>query len=165
MKRGVIAYVDFLGTKAIWKKHDAQQVLSKLRYLRDKVLKEHLKLGKSYLKGISKNDGPSIQCQAIFVSDTIAVAFWYDSAADQDTTLGALVYLVGKVIAELIRESASNTIPPARIFRGCIAEGEFDFDESFLIGPAVDDAGACHEQASGALVFLTPPAEIGRAHV
>lgn len=159
MKRGVIAYVDFLGTKAIWKKHEAAQVLSKLRHLRDKVLTEHLNLGRSYLKDLPRKDRPSIQCQAIFVSDTIAVAFWYDSPADQDMTLGALVYIVGKVIAELIRESASITILPTRILRGCITEGEFDFDESFLIGPAVDDAGACHEQAAGALVFLSPPAD------
>ena len=159
MKRGAIAYIDFLGTKGIWKKHDAQEVLSKLRHLRDKVLLEHLKIGTRYLKDIAENDGPLIKCRAIFVSDTIAVAFWYDSPADKDTTPGALVYMVGKVIAELIRESASSTILPARIFRGCITEGEFEFDESFLIGPAVDEAGACHEQAAGALVFLAPPAD------
>ncbi|MGH9880834.1 MAG: hypothetical protein ACRD6N_05310, partial [Pyrinomonadaceae bacterium] len=141
------------------KKHDAQQVLSKLKHLRDRVLSEHLKIGTSYLKDVSARDGPSIQCQAIFVSDTIAVAFWYDSPADRETTPGASIYMVGKVIAELIRESASITIPPARIFRGCITEAEFDFDESFLIGPAVDEAGACHEQAAGSLVFLAPPAD------
>jgi hypothetical protein len=159
MKKGVIAYVDFLGTKGIWVKHDPEQVLRKLRHLRDTVLSEHLKLGRMYLKDVSSAGGPSIKCQAIFVSDTIALAFWYDTAAEEDRPFGPLVYMAGKVIAELIRESASLGTPPSRALRGCITEGKFDFDESFLIGPAVDEAGSCHEQAGGAFVFLSPPTD------
>lgn len=158
MKRGVITYIDFLGTKGIWEKHDAKQVLEKLRHLRDNVLKQHLANGASYLEDVSNKGGPSIQSEAIFVSDTIAIAFWYDSPDEQDLTPGALIYVVGKVLAEFIREAASTDMLPSRIFRGCITVGEFEFDESFLIGPAVDEAGACHEQADGALVYIVPSA-------
>lgn len=158
MKKGVIAYIDFLGTKGIWEKHDPKDVLEKLRHLRDDVLKQHLANGKNYLEDVSKKGGPSIRSEAIFVSDTIAIAFWYDSDEDENLTPGALVYIVGKVLAELIREAASTAMLPSRIFRGCITVGEFDYDESFLIGPAVDEAGTYHEQAAGALVFIVPSA-------
>jgi len=158
MKKGVIVLVDFLGIKGIWKKHDAKQVLAKLRHLRDDVLTAHVANGNSYLDEVRKNGGPSILSKAIFVSDTIAVAYWYDTA-DEDKTPGALVYIVGRVIAELVREAASPAIPPPLILRGCIAAGEFDFDENFLIGPAVDEAGAIYEDAPGAFVYLAPSAE------
>lgn len=158
MKKGVIAFIDFLGTKGIWEKYEAKDVIEKLKHLRDNVLKQHLAHGESYLEDVSKKGGPSIKTNAIFVSDTIAIAFWYDSAEDENLTPGALVYIVGKVVAEFIREAASTDLLPSRIFRGCITVGEFDYDESFLIGPAVDEAGAYHEQADGALVFIVPSA-------
>jgi hypothetical protein len=158
MKKGVVVFVDFLGIKGIWKKHDTKQVLEKLRYLRDNVLTAHLANGNSYLDEVRRNGGPSILSKAIFVSDTIAVAYWYD-LQDEDKTPGALVYIIGKVMAELIREAASHDIIPSLILRGCITVGEFDFDENFLIGPAVDEAGAFYEDAHGAFVFLAPSAE------
>jgi hypothetical protein len=47
------------------------------------------------------------------------------------------------------------TAPPLA-YRGCVACGEFDIDDIFVLGPAIDEAAEMASQAEGAFVWLTP---------
>lgn len=48
--------------------------------------------------------------------------------------------------------------PPALAYRGCISVGEFEVDDTFIVGSAVDDAAEHMEKAQAAIVWLTPHA-------
>jgi hypothetical protein len=43
-------------------------------------------------------------------------------------------------------------------YRGCISFGDYEMDERFIIGKAVNDAAEHYELADAALVWLTPSA-------
>ena len=47
---------------------------------------------------------------------------------------------------------------PALAYRGCIAFGEFDMEEGFVIGGAVDEAAEHMEKAEGAFIWCAPSA-------
>lgn len=159
MKRGAIAFVDFLGFKGIWERHDPDQLLEKLEWLRQKVVEKHIELGKQYLDEQSKAGAPSTDIDVIFVSDTVCIACWYKLPEDQERTLCSLAYIVGKVIAEMVRESVSSLHPPPLSSRGCVSVGEFAHRGSFIMGPAVDEAAKYHQLADGAFIYLAPSAE------
>ncbi len=156
MKKGAVAFVDFLGQKGIWEKHDSDVVLKNIKRLRD-IVRQHQALGSKYLEEQFKAGAPEIKIEAIFVSDTMCIVCWYESPDDPKNKLCALVYILGKVVAELIREAA--LIDPPRSLRGCISVGKFDFSDDILIGKAVDEAAEYHESADGAFTFLAPSAQ------
>ncbi|MGI8495231.1 MAG: hypothetical protein ACR2L1_07955 [Pyrinomonadaceae bacterium] len=52
---------------------------------------------------------PKIELEAIFISDTTWLFCWYK--LENDGSLCPLVYMLGKVIANLIREAALVEIP------------------------------------------------------
>jgi hypothetical protein len=156
MKKGAVAFVDFLGQKGIWDRHDSNVVLANIKKLRD-VVRQHQVLGSEYLEAQFKAGAAKINIEAIFVSDTMCIFCWYEHPDNPHNKLCALVYMVGKVVANLIREAA--LIDPPRSLRGCISVGEFDFSDDILIGKAVDEAATYHEAADGAFTFLTPSAQ------
>lgn len=156
MKKGAVAFVDFLGQRGIWERHDSNLVLANIKRLRD-IVRQHQTLGSRYLEEQFKAGAPEIKIEAIFVSDTMCVVCWYEEPDNPNNKLCALVYILGKVIANLIREAA--LIDPPRSLRGCIAVGEFDFSDDILIGKAVDEAAMYHESADGAFTFLAPTAQ------
>ena len=155
MKKGAVAFVDFLGQRGIWKNHDPELVLANVKRLRD-VVKQHQTLGTKYLEEQFKAGAPEIKIEAVFISDTICLFCWYEKPDDPNNKLCALVYILGKVIANLIREAA--LINPPRSLRGCISVGDFNFSDDIIIGEAVDEAASYHEIADGAFTFLTPSA-------
>lgn len=154
MKKGAVAFLDFLGQKEIWKKHTAEQILRDMERLQD-IVEEHKNIGNEYLKSQHSLDAPEMELESIFISDTICLFCWYKS--ENNESLCPLVYILGKVAANLIREAALVEIP--RTLRGCISIGEFDFRRNFLIGEAVDKAARCHETADGAFTFLDSSAQ------
>ncbi len=156
MLKGAVGFVDFLGQKGIWKNHDPNLVLSNIRKLRE-VVKHHQTSGNNYLKAKAKAGAPVIKLETVFISDTICLFCWYESPEDPNNKLCALVYILGKIIAELVREAA--LITPPRSLRGCISVGDFNFDDDIIIGEAVDEAATYHELADGAFTFLAPSAK------
>jgi len=58
--------------------------------------------------------------------------------------------------ADAVAAAAEND--PTLVYRGCIAFGEFEIREQFLIGPAIDEAAEAEKLADGALIWLCPSA-------
>lgn len=156
MRPGAIAFIDFLGSRGIWNRHDPVLILHSLKQLQD-VVNQHNAIGMKYIYEEHQSIAPHIKVEAIFISDTVCLACWYDFQEEQEMTLCPLVYILGKVAANLIRESA--LVNPPRSLRGCISTGLFSISGNFLIGPAVDEAAEYMDVADGAFTFLTPSAE------
>jgi hypothetical protein len=154
MKRGAVAILDFLGQKGIWEKYPAESILRDMERLQD-IVEEHKNIGNEYLRSQHSLGAPEMELESIFISDTIFLFCWYKS--ENNVSLCPLVYILGKVAAELIREAALVEIP--RTLRGCISIGDFDFRRNFLIGEAVDKAAECYETADGVFTFLDNSAQ------
>lgn len=156
MRTGAIALIDILGFKGIWKKHDADEVLGKLKRLR-RIGTQHEDEGREYLDEQHKAGAAKYDLATRFLSDTICVACWFDDGEVRGRSAEcSLIYIVAKMALNMIQEAALSD--PVLALRGCISVGEFEIDENFLIGPAVDEAAECMNIAEGAFVWLTQSA-------
>ena len=158
--RGVVAFLDILGTKGI---HSETHLREEYRIRRRLIL--GLNAGStarvfgSFLKLISdltakaakgKAGASDIRRRAIAFSDTIVLT------ADRDSAPEGTIEVICDVIANVIRESLSNGV----FLRGAVSFGEFFVDEDLgiLLGPAVVDAYEWSEAAEWIGVHLTPTA-------
>jgi hypothetical protein len=95
------------------------------------------------------------------LSDTIAVGITTKkipgaTQADEAFLDRASILLAAGFTNEVLRVAAEDE--PVFAYRGCISFGEFQMQESFLVGPAVDEAAECMNLAQGAFVWLTSSA-------
>ena len=56
-------------------------------------------------------------------------------------------------------DHAAPAFDEERLYRGCVAYGDFEIRSRFLIGRAVDEAAAHYERAEAAIVWFTPDAQ------
>ncbi len=171
MQVGVIAMFDALGFKGIWKRPevegDADIVLKKMQALKaatEALFEERFAFFKT-----PNTDGLMRlvkDTRVTFISDTIVLAIEptaeaLGEPADLErlaapSLLSVLVPLVGQIL----RKAATE--PPVLAYRGCVGIGEFAIEDSFILGPAVDDVAASMDAAEGAVVWLHESA--ARAH-
>jgi hypothetical protein len=145
MKTGAVALIDALGFRGIWERHVPDDVLAELNTMKD-WLETRVK-AQFCLQ-------PWIQCEAAFLSDTIAISMALDESAENRDALSVL-YLA-EVISWVLDRALRSSISLA--YRGAIAVGSYEVSSHVLIGPAIDDAAYAHELAQGAVVWLSPGA-------
>lgn len=182
MLQGVVAMIDALGFKGIWKdpENPSTRVLESLRRIGEGAQNDrwaaaqrlkHSRLPDEVVKFVKKP-----QVKIVQLSDTIVVAagrerreraVWarhaaeleeagYDIPSLEKAVDGFLRYLVCRCVSRIILTAA--LCDPPLTYRGVVTFGRFAIDENFLLGPAVDEAADLMDLADGPFVWLAPTA-------
>jgi hypothetical protein len=157
MRSGAFAIFDALGFRGIWKRPKSsaapEQVLAKLEELRRTALtKRDALLAEN--QPFANENGLRLETQVLFLSDTIVVATSSKNLRDEPSldADSACVVITCRLVSEIVA-MAALTSPPLT-YRGCVAFGDFELGEQFVVGPAVDAAADCMDLADGAFVWL-----------
>lgn len=166
--------MDALGFKGIWargkdRESTAKGVIEKLSKLQEKAtakLARHFP-GQGDKANLLQTFAFIQSVEAVFVSDTVIVGFQFqdmtyltdrlksvDPRIDERVVRSLCIALSMHHIGPIIALGAKPPFPLA--YRGCLSHGDFDIRKNFIIGPAVDEAGAMMNLAQGAFVWLTP---------
>ena len=155
--------IDALGFKGIWKATTGAADLRVLQTLRTAL--ETATLKRYLLKSLIPTNfaerfelEPTVHVSSL--SDTLVIAAVAPSvepgqSPDQDLPWG-LVDLVCQCAAYVMRHAAQADRP--LVYRGIVTVGPMLVDDTFLIGPAVDEASELMDLADGAFVWLSPSA-------
>ena len=151
MHEGAFTLLDCLGFKGVWNKGvQAEQILSFL-----KAAKKHSEESQVMNTVVSLGN---VTQSLVFVSDTIAISTCLKTPVKfKELAAGYLVLLNVLLTAELCKRFAAGPVP--LMFRGCTTFGAHIADDSFLLGPAVDEAATLAETSDGAFIWLTPTAQ------
>jgi len=167
MKLGAVAILDALGFKGIWKREQPELVIGKLRRLRDRIVGDIARAQQTFPAMLSAE---KVTRQAAFLSDSLVVAVSVEPGGIG--ALGPIPLAVGG-FPDLVRQDHSlrdllltlaplidvaATAAPCFAYRGVIACGEFEFEDVFVLGEAIDEAAALASTADGAFVWLAPSA-------
>ena len=145
--------LDCLGFKGIWNRGvDAKQILGFL----EQTKKYAEKLPTLALQ--AKFNPEQLVFSLAFISDTVAISARLAGYKPlSDLQRGYLVWQVCQAARDVVQHFASAK-PPLPI-RGSITFGEYIVSDTFLLGPAVDEAASFSETSQGAFVWLSPPAQ------
>jgi hypothetical protein len=167
VKLGAVAILDALGVKGIWKREKPEAILGKLHALRSVVTGDLSKAQQAFPKMLGAE---AITRQAAFLSDSLVVGVsiepgraeflgngppvrdGFTDLVRQEHALRDLLF----TLARLLNVAAADA--PRLAYRGTVACGEFEFDDVFVLGPAIDEAAECASVADGAFVWLAPSA-------
>lgn len=167
MKLGAVAILDALGVKGIWKRESPEAILSKLRALRSVVVGDISKAQQAFPKMVGTE---SMTRHAAFLSDSLVIGVsvqpggigflgpippvtgGFPDLVRQDHSLRDLLFTLTRLLNVAVAE------PPRLAYRGTIACGAFEFDDVFVLGPAIDEAAELASRADGAFVWFAPSA-------
>jgi hypothetical protein len=173
MRRGAVAIIDALGFRGIWRRYPPDVILAKLKALASTTMDE---TGAVVNAAVPDPTNAIEFLHVAFLSDSIAIAAAFKDhnalLSEYEAKFSGLsifrptrdeydawcVGLVASMVGVLQRRALTEA--PALMYRGCIAFGEFAFEQNFLVGEAVDDAAAGLDRAQGAFVWLTPSANL-----
>jgi hypothetical protein len=142
VRKMVVAVVDALGVKGIWKQGVTPvDVIASMRQSKESAVSSAAFHGIFYRP-----------IQVATFSDTIIA-----TCDPANGTLAESIAGVAFVMNGLGATAASNSVPMA--YRGCIAVGDLAVSDDYFVGEAIDEAAIWHEQADAAVVWLTPRAQ------
>jgi hypothetical protein len=161
MSQGAVAMIDILGFKGIWNNVPVDQLLEKL-FAIQKMLTEHAQtssdnLAKGFRGPITMKSPPRVIVRML--SDTIVIAIAAGISDVPDETKhgpieGVFVSLCALTVAHTLTLAAISAPPLA--YRGAIASGHFLIEDTFIVGPAVDEAASWMNKADAAVTILEP---------
>lgn len=165
MQSGALAFIDALGFKEIWKRAEPDDVLKKLKdTFRTTSQGTEIWNASPGVKGAPEMYG---EVRATFLSDSIVLSVVNGTEPERTryTAQERALHVLLMHVVDVLRMGA--LIPPSIAYRGCVTIGEFEVDDRFVLGPAVDRAAAYEREAEGAFVWLDPKArtlvETGRS--
>lgn len=139
MLTGAVSFLDVLGWKGIWLRHEPKEVV--------RLLEDLVRLAMSTAEA-QRGKSDAASTRVLSISDTIVLLT--EGLAED------VVPIHGLICKTLLPESVRRGIP----LRGATSYGEFSASEgTILIGPAVDEAASWHEGLDWIGVILTPAAE------
>lgn len=168
MDWGIVVFIDVLGYKGLWSRHPQDNVLEAVRNIATDAVELSAETLRVYRDGADAWKDLKLETRPF--SDFIAIlatpfpAFPHspviDDGSDEYVRDGLARYSLLRIILLLVTKIISRgaALSPPMIYRGCISVGAFSSNEFAFVGPAIDEAGAMHEAAQGAFVFLTPSA-------
>jgi hypothetical protein len=162
MRKGAFAMFDALGTRGIWKRHDADIVVAKFERLEGEYrARLERELGGPNYEGIRTDDNAIHDISVAFLSDTVVVAVIpkEDRLADEPRALAKFMLIVACRFAGIAVRMGAE-INPGWSYRGCVSFGDIAIHPrgSFFVGEAVDSAAELFETPDGAFIMLTPTA-------
>lgn len=125
-KKGVILFLDLLGTKGIWKRMKKKDIVENWSKLK-------LELKSNFIKVMEDLTSPNVSS----FSDTIIITLEFANDDDRNEILKRL----GRAIWSSIVLSMNLDRP----IRGCFSVGDFHHEETSFFGQAVDDAAEYNE--------------------
>jgi hypothetical protein len=183
VNRGAVAIIDALGFKGIWgaSSSPSTAVLKSLKQIgeaaRLDVTQAALRLDRRSLPNEVAKVLKDPFIKLVQLSDTIVVAagrrprqrgpwqrhatewqekFGLTPAKFEDAVDAYLRFLVCKCVCSILKTAALCETP--LLYRGVVTVGSFAIDETFLLGPAVDEAAELMDIADGPFVWLSPAA-------
>jgi hypothetical protein len=162
LREGAIAMIDALGIKGIWRGRDGNDDTRAVATLRTAVqtaqgMKRYVEdaLIPNVFHGMF---GARPVVSVLSLSDTIIIAALPPEGKHADARLcWGLVDLVSQCATYVMRMAAQRD--PPLTYRGAVNFGRFLIEDTFLLGPAVDEVADAHERANGAFVWLMPAAD------
>jgi hypothetical protein len=153
MGEGAFALIDCLGFKGMWNRGiSAEQLVAFL----DEAKKAAEESPTSVV--VDEFATETIDIRHAFISDTIAISVRAKTTTPlNDVARGYLVLLAANACAHLARQFVLRG-PIPLLLRGCVTYGLHTVKDTFLLGPAVDEAASLAGTAQGAFVWLTPVA-------
>jgi hypothetical protein len=139
---GVVAVVDALGFKGIWKRDPPlapRDVIGALKRIREEAVSStwfHSFVGPMQLAAFS---------------DTTIIA-----SQPTERSLTESANWVAFTVASLCAAAASG--PVALPYRGAISVGQITVEGEYFVGEAIDEAATWHQSADAALTWFTPTA-------
>ncbi len=156
MQEGAFAMLDCLGWKGIWKKHEKnpEAILDKISKVKDLTYARK----KIMISGLSSLNIP-VEPQIVFLSDTvlISVPCVGDQSTPRELLEGASIEMACFLAAHILMLFI-DTVPHLTL-RGVITFGAHSIKDTFILGPAVDEAAELYEMADGAFVWIHPEAD------
>ncbi|MFJ1122370.1 MULTISPECIES: hypothetical protein [Bacillus] len=140
VNQGAVTFLDVLGWKGIWEKHNdaIDRLYGLVNYIRDLADEITAQVSNSHA------EARGIETTVLSISDTIAIF-----------TPGPPLHSLqihAAICSDAIPKSIERMIP----IRGATSYGEFAIKENIMVGPAVDEAASWHESTDWIGVVLTP---------
>lgn len=156
---GVVAILDILGTKGVWKT-DANGFLNKVSALYDTFNRSVEFLKKEFKKSNQLNIIiEEFSAESLTFSDTIVVSISSKliqmSEADIRKRLEGQLLLFGILLMSFMQSAIQEKI----FFRGSLSLGKIYKRKGILIGPAMDEAPCDYDQSNWIGISLGPQAE------
>jgi hypothetical protein len=181
MRRGTIAMFDALGIKGIWNRPELREspelVTKKLHALAVKTegIMNQMFGDEQKRRSLSENPVNAFEYAGCsFLSDTIVIGIAHKSpkgiekalggkdsdktSREKDDSFSAMATYICCVLASQVVAEAALSFP-SLAYRGCVATGEFEMADRFILGPAIDEAASGMDLAQAAIVWLAPSAE------
>jgi hypothetical protein len=152
MTEGALALLDCLGFKGIWDRGVSPELI--LKFLKE--AKSHADNSPTFAAiGFI---GTNVKISVVFISDTIAVSIRFVAPPSKpELASGYLVMLAIHLSIELSKRFVAAPVP--LMFRGVITYGAHIAEDSFILGPAVDEAATSAETTEGAFIWLSPKSQ------
>jgi hypothetical protein len=142
MKHGIIAFLDALGVKGIWARSKPEDVI--------KAWSDTLAIFKLAIEKVT-DVSPREKFHILAFSDTIIILLETEKDAISSLPL----------MAEILLVPFNTALIDGIFFRGAVSIGEFEFSESMIIGPAVDEVAEWYTIAEWIGISLCPSASFG----
>ena len=147
---GLIALVDALGFKGIYRQHDPEQVLTQMKQIEDDLRAEFEAYRDSNRILLSSAMGIR------FLSDAVAISLQtphtHQHEVDPKDARFACFTLC-QLVLELTNLWALS--PIKLTFRGAIGIGRYCAAGNYLVGEAIDQAAQLHSEPDGAFICLS----------
>jgi hypothetical protein len=165
LRLGVVAMIDALGFKGIWQRTPKDPAAA-IRTL--EVVTSVVRNVQNYLQGawvnhlVATANGQPPTLSVMSLSDSIVIAAELPENAGAETDGGenfqtVLLDMVCQAAGQAIRFAAQAEVP--LVYRGVVAAGSLAVKKNtFLIGPAIDEAAELMQLADGAFVWLAASA-------
>jgi hypothetical protein len=163
LKLGAVLLIDALGIRGIWDVAENQTAaLATLKAALETARGMKRYIDNALLRRVVSANGVKVHVMSL--SDSIVVAAVDESNESTYTeteTNALLLDLVCQCGAYVMREAAKKE--PPIVYRGVVTVGRLVVDETFLLGPAIDEAAGLVDVAQGAFVWFAPSANaVGR---
>lgn len=150
MRHGAVAVLDALGFKGIYEHHAPDEILEKLTRVKKMTLGVRGSQD-GFLKAIAPGRNLEVPVVDVrFFSDAIIIGASFEQEGQEVPAL---------LLASILCASALSTAAltePVLAYRGCLAVGDFESQDDFFVGPAIDTAAALAEAWDGAFVCVHP---------
>ena len=154
MNEGAFALMDCLGFKGVWNRGvTPDDIVKFMKETKDNADKSEMG------RLLAAIVGPNLRICTAFVSDSVAISATPSQKAPlAEWEQGYLLFVVVAICLELMKRFSGTDAPVPLAFRGCVTFGPHVVQDTFFLGPAVDEAASLAQESQGAFVWLTPEA-------
>ncbi len=158
MSKGVVVFLDRLGTKGIYDKDDLSKIVQEYHAFRNEIdcyIDQFQKIHES----AGRDSGVSFKANVNYVSDTIIITsepICDNEVMKEYSLLNLLIVSIEYAVCKIIYSGLSRNW----LFRGVISYGDYYVEDNLLIGKAIDEAALWYEKSDWIGCHLAPSASL-----